>query len=137
MIKKITKSITFFQGIFFAAFSVNSQSAVEVLLMLASGHIFDIFTPNQLAQTLCIDKNKVYGAIKTWSIFLYRKLLFFIGCRIASIMIKDTINKSPATLSRMRITINVDDTVISRLGKLISLTSVSYTHLTLPTIYSV
>ena len=77
MIKKITKSITFFQGIFSNAFSINSQNAinaVEVLLMLASGHIFDIFTPNQLAQTLCIDKNKVYAAIKTWSIFLSRKL---------------------------------------------------------------
>ena len=122
MIKKITQSITFFQGIFSVAFSINSQNAVEVLLMLASGHVFDIFTPNQLAQTLCIDKNKVYAAIKTWSVFLSRKLLFFIGCYIASRMIKDAIRKSPATLSRMRITINVDDTVISRLGKLISLT---------------
>lgn len=122
MIKKITKSITFFQGIFFAAFSFNSQSAAEVLLMMASGHIFDIFTPNQLAQTLCLDKNKVYSAIKEWSIFLSKKLLLFIGCHIASKMIKDTINKSPATASRLRITINVDDTVISRLGRLISLT---------------
>jgi hypothetical protein len=122
MIKKITKSITFLQGIFSSAFSSNSLSAVEVLLMLASGHIFDIFTPNQLAQTLSIDKNKVYAAIKTWSIFLSKKLLFFIGCHIASKMIKSAINKSPATLSRLRITINVDDTVISRLGRLISLT---------------
>jgi hypothetical protein len=122
MIKKITKSINFLQGIFSNAFSFNSHSAVEVLLMMASGHIFDIFTPNQLAQTLCLDKNKVYSAIKGWSIFLSRKLLFFIGCHIASKIIKDTINKSPATLSRMRITINVDDTVVNRMGKLISLT---------------
>ena len=120
MIKKITKSITLFQDIFSNAFSI--QTAVEVLLMLASGHIFDIFTPNQLAQTLCIDKNKVYSAIKKWSIFLSRKLLFFVGCHIASRIIKSVINKSPATLSRLKITINVDDTVVNRLGKLISLT---------------
>jgi hypothetical protein len=44
------------------------------------------------------------------------------GCHIASKMIKDAIIKSPATLSRMRITINVDDTVINRMGKLMSLT---------------
>jgi len=72
MIKKITQSITFFQELFSAVFTVNSQNAInaiEVLLMLASGHIFDIFTPNhsrsavqrknRLVQTLCIDKNKV------------------------------------------------------------------------------
>jgi hypothetical protein len=122
MIKKFTQSITFFQEFFFAVFSINSQNAIEVLLMLASGHIFDIFTPNHLVQTLCIDKNKVYSAIKAWSVFLSKKLLFVTGCHIASILIKNAINKSPATLSRMRITICVDDTVVDRAGKLISLT---------------
>ncbi len=122
MIKKITKSITFLQDIFYNAFSFNSNNAVEVLLMLASGHIFEIFTPNQLAQTLGIDKNKVYSAIKEWSIFLSRKLLFIIGCHIASMLIKSAISKSPSNLSRLKITINVDDTVVNRMGKLISLT---------------
>lgn len=122
MIKKVTQSITYFQELFSTVFTANSQNAVEVLLMLASGHIFDIFTPNHLAQTLCIDKNKVYSAIKTWSIFLSRKLLLFVGCHIASKMIIEAVKKSPATLSRMRITTNVDDTVIGRLGKFISLT---------------
>lgn len=122
MIKKFTQSITFFQEFFFAVFSINSQNAIEVLLMLASGHIFDIFTPNHLVQTLCIDKNKVYSAIKAWSVFLSRKLLLVTGCHIASILIKYAINKSPATLSRMRITLCVDDTVVDRAGKLISLT---------------
>lgn len=125
MIKKVTQSIIFFQEFFSTAFTGNSQNAInaiEVLLMLASGHIFDIFTPNHLVQTLCIDKNKVYSAIKAWSVFLSKKLLFVTGCHIASIMIKYAINKSPATLSRMRITLCVDDTVVDRTGKLISLT---------------
>lgn len=121
MIKKITKSINFFQEIFSDIFSINSQNVIEVLLMLASGHIFDLYTPNQLVQTLNIDKNKIYSTIKTWSIFLSRKLLFLVGCFSASKMIKSVINKSPSTLSRLKISINVDDTVISRLGKLISL----------------
>lgn len=122
MIKKVTQSIAFFQGLFNYIFNTNSQYAIEVLLMLASGHIFDIFTPNQLVQTLCIDKNKVYSAIKAWSIFLSRKLLLVTGCYIASVLIKCAISKSPATLSRLRITLCVDDTVIDRAGKLISLT---------------
>jgi hypothetical protein len=122
MIKKITKSITFFQGIFSNAFSFNSNNAVVVVLMLASGHIFDIFTPNQLAQILGLDKNKVYSAIKEWSVFMSRKLLSVIGCHIAAILIKCAISMSPATLSRLRITLCVDDTVVDRTGKLISLT---------------
>lgn len=122
MIKKITKSITFLQDIFSNVFSFNSNNAVEVLLMLAYGHIFEIFTPNQLAQTLGIDKNKVYSAIKEWSVFLSRKLLFLIGCHIASMLIKYANSKSPSTLSRLRITLCVDDTVVNRAGKLISLT---------------
>jgi len=135
MIKKITQSITFFQEFFSAVFTVNSQNAInaiKVLLMLASGHIFDIFTPNhsrsavqrknRSVQTLCIDKNKVYFAIKTWSVFLSRKLLFVTGCHIASILIKSANSKSPATFSRLKITLCVDDTVVDRAGKLISLT---------------
>jgi len=132
MIKKVTQSIAFFQEFFSTVFNANSQNAIEVLLMLASGHIFDIFTsrsaerrgnkPNHLVQTLCIDKNKVYSAIKVWSIFLSRKLLLVAGCHIASTLIKCAITKSPATLSRLGITLCVDDTVIDRAGKLISLT---------------
>ncbi len=122
MIKKVTQSITFFQGLFNSTFTTNSQYAIEVLLMLASGHIFDIFTPNQLAQTLGLDKNKVYSAIKEWSVFMSRKLLSLIGCHIAAILIKCAISMSPATLSRLRITLCVDDTVVDRTGKLISLT---------------
>jgi len=122
MIKKVTQSITFFQGLFNSTFTANSQYVIEVLLMLASGHIFDIFTPNQLVQTMGIDKNKVYSAIKEWSVFMFRKLLFVIGCYIASILIKYANSKSPSTLSRLGITLCVDDTVVDRTGKLISLT---------------
>ena len=116
MIDKINKSIVPFQEIFKTAFKKVNQKATEIMLMLACGHIFEIFTPNQLAQTLGIDKNKVYSAIKYWSIFLFRRLFFVIGCHLAVMLIKGCLSKSPATLSRMRITINVDDTVIDRLG---------------------
>jgi hypothetical protein len=90
--------------------------------MLAYGHMFDIFTPNQLIQTLDIDKNKVYDAINSWSIYHIRKLFLLAGFSQTKKLIDDAKTKSPATLSRMRITLCVDDTVIDRLGKLISLT---------------
>ncbi len=66
MIKKITKSITFFQELFSTIFTFNSQIPVEVLLMLASGHIFEIFTPNQSAQTLGIDLTRFPITFDSW-----------------------------------------------------------------------
>ena len=76
-------------------------------MMLACGHIFEIFTPNQLIQTLGIDKNEVYDTIKSWSMFLFRKMFFIIGCHQALMAIRENISKSPATLSRLKITISV------------------------------
>jgi hypothetical protein len=122
MIDKLSESLKPFQEFFYKKFKQSSQEAIEILLMLAYGHIFEIFTPNQLSQTLGIDKNKVYGAIQSWSIFLFRKMFLHAGLQEAKKLIKENLSKSPATQSRMRITLCVDDTVIDRLGRLMSLT---------------
>ena len=119
MIDKINKSITSFQELFNTKFKQSSQEAIEIMLMLACGHIFEIFTPNQLAQTLGIDKNKVYDAINSWSVFQFRKVFLYAGFSQVKELLNEAITKSPATLSRMRITLCVDDTVIDRMGKLI------------------
>ena len=60
MIDKIDKVIEVFQEFFDTNFTRCGQECVEILLMLAYGHMFGIFTPNQLIQTLGLDKNKVY-----------------------------------------------------------------------------
>ena len=119
---KINKSVEPFQVFLNDNFKQCSKESIEVLLMLAYGHMFDIFTPNQLIQTLNIDKNKVYDAINSWSIYHLRKLFLLAGFPETKKLIEDALTKSPATLSRMRITLCVDDTVIDRLGKFISLT---------------
>jgi hypothetical protein len=119
---KINKSVEPFQEFLNDNFKQCSKESIEVLLMLAYGHMFDIFTPNQLIQTLNIDKNKVYDAINSWSIYHLRKLFLLAGFPETKKLIEDALTKSPATLSRMRITLCVDDTVIDRLGKFISLT---------------
>ena len=122
MIDKISKVIEQFQEFFDTNFTRCDQESVEILLMLAWGHMFDIFTPNQLAQILGIDKNKVYDAINSWSIYHLRKLFLNVGFAQVKELIAEALTKSPATLSRMRITLSVDDTVIDRMGKLMSLT---------------
>jgi hypothetical protein len=122
MIDKINKAIELFQEFFDVNFQRCNQEAVEILLMLAYGHMFDIFTPNQLIQTLGLDKNKVYDAINSWSIYHLRKLFLNAGLAQAKELVAEALTKSPATLSRMRITLCVDDTVIDRMGRLMSLT---------------
>ncbi len=122
MLDKIISSLESFQEFLDSNFRQDDEEAVEILLMLAYGHIFEIFTPNQLAEILGIDKNKVYEAIKSWSIFQFRRMFLFAGYAEVSRLLKDALSKSPATLSRMRITLCVDDTVVDRNGKLISLT---------------
>ena len=122
MIDKINKAIEQFQEFFDTNFTRCDQESVEILLMLAYGHMFDIFTPNQLIQILGLDKNKVYDAINSWSIYHLRKLFLNAGLAQAKELIAEALTKSPATLSRMRITLCVDDTVIDRMGKLMSLT---------------
>ena len=72
MIDKISTVIELFQEFFDTNFTQCDQESMEILLMLAWGHMFDIFTPNQLAQILGLDKNKVYDAINSWSIYHLR-----------------------------------------------------------------
>ncbi len=122
MIDKINKGVEQFQEFFDTNFTRCDQESVEILLMLAYGHMFDIFTPNQLIQILGLDKNDVYGAINSWSIHHLRKLFLNAGFAQVKEVVAEALTKSPATLSRMRITLSVDDTVIDRMGNLMSLT---------------
>jgi hypothetical protein len=103
MLDKITKSLEPFQEFFDSKFRQDNEEAVEILLMLAYGHVFEIFTPNQLAEVLGIDKNRVYEAIKSWSIFQFRRMFLLAGYQEVLKLLKDVLSKSPATLSRMRI----------------------------------
>lgn len=122
MIDEINKGFEQFQEFFDTNFTQCDQESVEILLMLAYGHMFDIFTPNQLIQILGLDKNNVYGAINSWSIYHLRKLFLSAGFSQVKEFVSEALTKSPATRSRMRITLSVDDTVIDRMGNLMSLT---------------
>lgn len=122
MQENIIRILKPFQQFLYSKFREDKQEAIEVLLMIAVGHIFEIFTPNQMAEIMGIDKNKVYGVIKSWSVYLLRKMFLIAGCQEAAKVIRERLFMSAATLSRARITISVDDTVIDRLGRVIRLT---------------
>lgn len=91
----------------------------EILLLLSTGHLFGLYNPNQLADTLAIPKATLYRHLKDFSIYQWKCLLIRIGCAVALAEIQDTETKSASTQSR-RVTMSVDDTNDPRYGKLLS-----------------
>lgn len=119
--KDITKVLQNLKINFFENFKKNNEDTVETFLMLIFGHLFNIWTPNELAQTLNVGKSKIYKELKTWSIYQVRKMFLSFGIAEAIKEIKPIIQMSAATKSRYRITTEVDDTVVERLGKIVAL----------------
>ena len=101
MIDKINKGVEEFQEFFDTNFTRWDQGSVEILLMLAYGHMFDIFTPNQLIQTLGLDKNKVYGATNSWSIHHLRKLFLNAGFAQVVKLVAYLVMEKASSMTRM------------------------------------
>ena len=119
---KLTKFLRSLKWFLQTKFRNQCEAAIEIFLMMIFGHMFGIFTPSQLAQTLKIDKNKIYRELKKWSVYQMRRIFCEFGCKEAIKEIKRIEQMSPATRSRYRITLTIDDTVIDRLGRLIKMT---------------
>jgi len=122
MLENLRASVRFYRWLLHAKFRQNRDEAVEVLLMLVLGHVFGYYNPHQLAQRLGIPKSQLYQELKRWSLYQWRRQLMLIGCEYAVQRLKELDGKSAATLSRRRVTIAVDDTVVDRFGNLLSLT---------------
>ncbi|MCG9127377.1 transposase [Candidatus Poribacteria bacterium] len=69
---------------------------------------------------MSIPKANLYRHLKGFSVYQWKSLLVRIGCSIAIQEIRETESKSASTKSRRCITISVDDTNVSRYGKLLS-----------------
>lgn len=122
MQNKITKFLNFFCTILHNRFYQNNQEAIEILLMLVTGHLFGLYNPNQLADYLGIEKSKLYRKLKEWSLYQWKRILLEVGCQKALEEIQKTMEMSASTKSRRRITISVDDTVVKRFGEVLSYT---------------
>ena len=118
----VVASMHSLQWILYSKFRQHREQAVDVLVMLAVGHVFGCYTPNELAQVLGISKSVLYQGIGDWSLYQWRRMLMQVGCRLALEELQRLEGKSAATLARAQVTIGVDDTVVDRLGRLLSLT---------------
>ncbi|MCG9127363.1 hypothetical protein JT359_07135 [Candidatus Poribacteria bacterium] len=120
MRQHLTKSAMYFQMILFTHFRRITNQQTETLLLLSFGHLFGLYNPIQIAEALSIPKANLYRHLKGFSVYQWKSLLVRIGCSIAIQEIQETESKSASTKSRRCITISVDDTNVSRYGKLLS-----------------
>ena len=120
MQQNIIKCTTVFQQILYSRFRLITPKAIETVLLLLIGHLFGLINPNQLADALEIPKASLYRHLKEMSLYQWKRMLRAIGCSTALAHIRETEAMSASTKSRRRITISVDDTVVSRYGQVFS-----------------
>lgn len=115
-------TLTWYFVTFSQEFRQGKKQAFELVLFLSLMHFFGLYNPKQLADFLGIPHQRLYSELKTWSLYLLKKLLFGFMVRQASEEIKPLIAKSDATRSRAGISLSVDNSVIDRLGRLLRCT---------------
>ena len=120
MLEKIIRWTFFFQHLLYSRFRQLTPQVIETLVQLTVGHLFGFYNPNQLADALQIPKASVYRHLKGFSCYQWKRLLLVVGCSTAVSEIKQIQAMSDSTQSRRCLTISVDDTVLSRFGKLLS-----------------
>ena len=109
-----------FQEVLFRHFHRFSPRVVETLMFLSLGHLFGLYTPNQLSDALDIPKSSLYRHLKALSVGQWRDLLVEVGCSEALEALRAVSDKSASTLSRLRPTINIDDSLFARYKGLLS-----------------
>ncbi len=120
MQQHLIKSAMYFQILPYSNFRKMTSQLRETLLLLSTGHLFGLYSLNQVADALAIPKASLYRHLKALSLYQWKCLLVRIGCAVALQEILDVESKSAATESRRRPTISVDDTNDPRYGKLLS-----------------
>jgi plasmid replication initiation protein len=74
------ENLKFFQWVMYEKFKQTKEASIDVIIMLAVGHVFGAYTPNQLSELLGIAKSRLYEELSGWSIYQWRKRL--IHCNV-------------------------------------------------------
>jgi hypothetical protein len=122
LVMELQKQLTYYRGILLQKMSrvQEKEEIVEIMMVLAVGMLSGLFNPHQVAQQLGIRPKQIYEKLKSMSLYHWRNLL-------SSMMIERAIEElklyqasSPSTQSRLQASLSVDDSLIKRLGKMMS-----------------
>ncbi len=118
----INKTFTWFFIIFQKEFLQGKLIAFEMIMFLSLAHFFGFYNPKELADYLGIAHQQLYSKLKEWSIYYLKEMLIRFMVKQACEHLRPIMQKSAATLSRARISLSVDNSVIDRLGRMLRCT---------------
>ena len=112
----LSQDLTWFFVHFQQKFRRASLEAFELLMLLAFAHLFGLYNPKQLADSLGVPHQKLYAHLKDWSLYYLKEMLVCFMVKQAAEQLRP-LKKSHATKSRAGITLSVDNSIIDRVGK--------------------
>lgn len=93
---------------------------IEIIMILIVGLLWGLYNPHQVAQQLGISAGKLYATLKSMSAAQWRALLEKIMIERAAERLRQYSRSSAAKRSRLQATLSVDDSVVKRLGEVLS-----------------
>lgn len=104
----------------------NAAEFIEVTLILIVGLLCGLFNPNQVAQQLGISPNHLYSTLRQMDARQWRALLEKLMLEVAIEELKNYQSASPSSRSRLEASLSIDDTLVKRLGEVLSYVWVWY-----------
>jgi len=93
---------------------------IEVTMILIVGLLCGLFNPNQVAQQLGISPNNLYQALRQMDARQWRALLEKLMLEMAIRELNNYESASPSSRSRLEASLSIDDTLVKRLGEVLS-----------------
>jgi hypothetical protein len=106
----------------FAPLPLKHLKLFRYSFFLGLAHFFGFYNPNELADFVGISRGKLYSSLKSFSLYMLKKILIKFMVKQAAEMLQPVLGKSSSTISRSGITLSVDDSVIDRLGRMLRCT---------------
>ena len=119
---ELQEQLTYYRGILLQKLSrvQEKEEIVEVMLVLALGMLSGLHNPNQVAEQLSISPKQFYEQLKSMSLYHWKELLNSMMIEKAIEQLKQYQSSSPSTQSRLKASLSVDDSLVKRLGKMLS-----------------
>lgn len=119
---ELQEQLTFYRGILLQKLGrvQEKEEIIEIMLILAVGMLSGLYNPHQVAQQLEISPQEFYEKLKAMNEKQIRELLESMMMDVALVRLKQYQELSAASRSRLEVSLTVDDSLIKRLGKMLS-----------------
>lgn len=104
----VIQQFTWFFATFSKEFRNNNKHAFETVMFMSLAHFFGFYNPNELADYLGVQHQRIYEHLKEFNLYSLKKMLIKFMVKNAVEKLQDILHKSDATKSRAGITLSID-----------------------------